>query len=115
MNRIAQAPTAAPGGLLVDFDTDLGPNCQPLDKAPLGMTVQATVTIQSIAPAAGGRARGFIGDTTGTAIFTVPQHAYARLNTVLLDGARVMVRGTVTKVGAMTVLDIWAAMAVSSR
>ncbi|MEU5476763.1 hypothetical protein [Streptomyces mirabilis] len=113
----APSPQAfdAPGGLLVDFSTDLGPNCQPLHKVTQGTTVEATVEVKNLSAGRGGRARAVIGGSGGTAIILVPAPSYARLADVLVDGARVKARGTVTRVLDMNVIEVWAAREVSGR
>ncbi len=108
-------PLDAPGGLLVDFSTDLGPNCQPLHKVTQGTMVEATVEVKNLSTARGGRARAVIDGSGGTAIIIVPAPSYARLADVLVDGARVKARGTVTRVLDMNVIEVWAAREVSKR
>ncbi|MGW0335486.1 hypothetical protein ACWD0J_27050 [Streptomyces sp. NPDC003011] len=108
-------PIDAPGGLLVNFSTDLGPNCQPLHKVTPGATVEATVDVKSVEPARGGRARAVIDGSGGTAIILVPDPSYTRLKDVLVDGARVKLRGTATRVLTMTVIEAWAAREVTGR
>jgi len=107
-------PLAAPSGLLVDFSTDLGPNCQPLHRVTPGTTVEATVEVKNLKTARGGRARAILNGSGGTAIIIVPAPSYDRLKDVLVDGARVKARGTVTRVLDMNVIEIWAARAVSA-
>ena len=118
-SRIAHnAPTAtptttpAPGGLLVDFDSVLGQDCQPLSKVNPGATVTATVTIRHLASARGGRVRGILAGSGGQAIFTVDSDSYSRLWPVLGEGLKVMVRGTVTIVGQVPTIAVFAAREV---
>jgi hypothetical protein len=106
-------PFDAPGGLLVGFSTDLGPNCQPLHAVAQGTTVEATVEVKNLSAARGGRARAVIDGSGGTAIIIVPAPSYARLADVLGDGACVKARGTVTRVLDMNVIEVWAAREVS--
>ena len=121
MNRIAQEPpsttpdsTSVPAGLLVDFDSVIGIESQPLTKVKPGTTVTATVTIRTLQPSAGGRVRGIIDGTQGWAIFTVSADALPRIKDALYDLGWVTVRGTVTMVGSVPTIDIWAARAVSA-
>ncbi|MGW3308360.1 hypothetical protein ACWDG9_17440 [Streptomyces sp. NPDC001073] len=108
-------PMNAPGGLLVDFSTDLGPNCQPLHTVTQGTTVEATVEVQNLSATRGGRARAVIDGSGGTAIIIVAAPSYSRLADVLVDGARVKARGTVTRVLGINVIEVWAAREVSKR
>ena len=105
-------PLEPSGGLLVDFSTDLGPNCQPLHKVTQGTTVEATVQVRNVSAARGGRATAVIDGSGGTAIITVAAPSYVRLAGVLVDGARVKARGTVTQVLGMNVIEVWAAREV---
>jgi hypothetical protein len=100
-----------PAGLLVDFSTDLGPNCQPLNKVRPGVTVTATVTIRTLTPAAGGRARGIADGSQGWAIFTVSRDSLPRITGALHHQGWVTIRGTVTMVGQVPTIDVWAARA----
>jgi hypothetical protein len=105
--------TPAQGDLLVDFTTDLGPNCQPLKKVKPGTTVTAHVTIRTLTPAAGGRARGIIDGSQGWAIFTVSRDSLPRITDALHHQGWITIRGTVTMVGQVPTIDVWAARAVS--
>lgn len=107
------ATPAAPGGLLVEFDSVLGQDCQPLAKVRVGVTVTATVTIRSIVPTAGGRARGIADGSQGWAVFTVAADFLPRVRDALHAEGRVTIRGTVKLVGQMPTIDVWAARAVS--
>lgn len=105
--------TSAPGVLLVEFDSVLGQDCQPLTKVNAGTTVTAEVTIRTITPAAGGRARGIADGPQGWAVFTVPAAFWPRLRADLSAGGRVTIRGTVKQIASMPVIDVFAARAVS--
>lgn len=107
------ATTPAPAGLLVDFDSVLGQDCQPLTNVNAGTTVTADVTIRTITPAAGGRARGIADGTQGWAIFTVSADALPRIKDALHHLGWITIRGTVTMVGQVPTIDVWAARAVS--
>jgi hypothetical protein len=120
MDRIAQTPpassaaiTAAPGALLVDFDSVLGQDRKPFDQTPLGTTVTATVTVRSIASMAGGHARGIVDGEGGYAIFYVARDFTARLADTLKPGAEATIRGTHQLVGMIPTIDVWAARAVT--
>jgi hypothetical protein len=102
-----------PGDMRVWIAAPVGQKIQPLKHARTDATVQATVYVQSIAPAQAGRARGLVTNNTGTAIFTVASGFLPRLDSILQTGAQVTIRGTVTRVGRFPTIDVWAARAVT--
>lgn len=105
--------SAVPGGLLVDFDSILGDDCQPLTKVRPGTTVTATVTIRSIQALPGGHARGVIDGSGGSAVFYVARGVYTVLAGALTAGVKVKVRGTADVIGALPTIDVFAARAVT--
>ncbi|WP_416519978.1 hypothetical protein [Streptomyces achromogenes] len=105
--------TGNPAGLLVDFDSIIGLESQPLKTVKAGATVTATVTIRTVRLSDDGRARGIIDGSGGWAIFTTSSLAQHRLGTILTSKGRITVRGTVTMVGKVPTIDVWAARAVN--
>lgn len=105
--------TAAPGALLVDFDSVLGEDRKPFDQTKLGTTVTATVTVRSIADMAGGHCRGVVDGEGGYAIFYLPRDYTARLRHVLTPGATVKIRGTHELAGMLPTISIFAARSVN--
>lgn len=102
-----------PGSLRVLTTGELGEESHKLSHAKTGATVEATVYVESITPASGGRARGVIGNNTGTAIFTVASTDLPDLAPVLRSGAKVTVRGTLTRVGRFPTITVSTAKAVA--
>ncbi|MFF1358779.1 hypothetical protein [Streptomyces sp. NPDC058297] len=97
---------SAPVGLLVDFDSGLGSNCQALSDVKPGTTVTALVTVRHLASGRGGRARGILIGSGGQAIFTIDADANARLQDSLTQGVTAQVRGTVTRIGSMNTISV---------
>ncbi|MCF0086696.1 MULTISPECIES: hypothetical protein [unclassified Streptomyces] len=117
MDRIAQhtpTDTTAPGGLLVDFDSVLGDDCQPLTKVHAGTTVTATVTIRSIDVLPGGHARGIIDGSGGHALIYIARGSYNVLASILTVGAKVMVRGKADRIGSLPTISVFAARQVNA-
>jgi hypothetical protein len=106
-------PDSTDGALLVDFDSLIGQDRKPFDQTPLGTTVTATVTVRSIAPMAGGHARGIVDGDGGYAIFYVARGVMNVLAHTLTPGATVMIRGTHQLAGMVPTIDIFAARAVN--
>ncbi|QWA26894.1 hypothetical protein [Streptomyces osmaniensis] len=111
-DNVAQV-SAAPGALLVDFDSLLGEDRKPFDQTKLGTTVTATVTVRSIADMAGGHARGIVDGDGGYAIIYVPRGIHSVLKHTLTAGATVRIRGTHQLVGMLPTIDVFAARAVN--
>lgn len=117
MNRIAQTTTttsAAPGALLVDFDSVIGQDRKPFDATKLGTTVTATVTVRSFDVLAGGHARGIVDGDGGYAVFYVPRGIMSVLRYTLKAGATVRIRGSHDLVGMLPTISIFAARAVDA-
>jgi hypothetical protein len=117
MDRIAQTTTpdtTTPAGLLVDFDSVLGQDRKPFHAVKTGTTVTATVTVRSVtAYGPAGHSRGIVDGDGGWAMFYLPRDYKPRLGHVLTPGAKVMLRGTATKVGDIPVIGVFAARAVN--
>lgn len=108
------SPTAAPGSLMVDFDSVIGQDQKPFDQTKLGTTVTATVTVRSIDVLAGGHARGIVDGDGGYAIFYIARDYMDRLAHTVTPGATVKVRGVHALVGMLPTISIFAAREVSA-
>lgn len=107
------APTAALGGLLVDFDSVIGQDRKPFDQTKLGTTVTATVTVRSIRVLPAGHCRGIVDGDGGSAVIYIARDYTDRLRHILVEGATVKIRGAHTVLGGVATIGVFAAREAS--
>jgi len=105
--------TDALGDLIVDFDSILGQDRQPLTRTKRGTTVAATVTVRSITRLHAGHLRGIVDGEGGSAFIYVARDFATVLRHVFVEGATVKLRGSHTTLGNMPTIGVFAAREVT--
>jgi len=105
--------TTPSGSLLVDFDSILGQDRQPLTRTKHGTTVSATVTVRSITRLHAGHLRGIVDGDGGSAFIYVAREFANVLRHVFVEGATVKIRGSHTTLGNVPTIGVFAAREVT--